>query len=137
MEPELQDLSALFPSVAAQLRNALSTLHLAAAQLAPPSEREEDPALDAKAALLDQSYYQLLRLVSNLSAAALLREDQPLLLKDVDVVDLVESLCRRAEGLAAPAGADAVLCLFDGAPYLRRGAPGVGAALLSPAVKRV
>lgn len=104
MEPELQDLSALFPSVAAQLRNALSTLHLAAAQLAPPSEREEDPALDAKAALLDQSYYQLLRLVSNLSAAALLREDQPLLLKDVDVVDLVESLCRRAEGLAAQLG---------------------------------
>lgn len=69
----------LFSNIAAQLRGALSNLHLAAAQLVPASQREQDPELDARAALLDQSYYQLLRLVNNLSAAAqYLGSDAPL-----------------------------------------------------------
>ena len=78
MEPEHPNLAALFPSVAAQLRIALSNLHLAAAQLAPADAREKDPQLDARAAILDQSYYQLLRLVNSLSAAAYLQNDDPL-----------------------------------------------------------
>ena len=52
MEPDFEDLSLLFPNLAAQLRNTLSTMHLAASQLAPSRQREQDPALDAKAALL-------------------------------------------------------------------------------------
>ena len=57
MEPDQNPLASLFPNISAQLRSALSNLHLAAAQLAPASAREQDPALDARAALLDQSYY--------------------------------------------------------------------------------
>ena len=46
MEPERNDLVSLFPGVAAQIRNTLASLHLAADQLVPPSAREQDPALD-------------------------------------------------------------------------------------------
>ena len=104
MEQEPQDRAKLFPSIASQLRNTLSTLQLAAAQLAPAAERERDPELDAKAALLDQSCYRLLRLVTNLTNAALLTDDQPLPLKDADVVELLEELCLRAEPLAKELG---------------------------------
>ena len=53
MEPDQKNLASLFPSVAAQMRGALSNLHLAAAQLAPAEAREQDPALDARAAVLE------------------------------------------------------------------------------------
>lgn len=100
MEPEQNQLASLFPSVAAQLRGALSTLHLAAAQLAPADARERDPALDAKAALMDQSYYQVLRLVNSLSSAECLVDDRPLPLQDRDLVDLVGEVCEKAAALA-------------------------------------
>ena len=100
MEPDQNQLAALFPNVAAQLRGALGNLHLAAAQLAPASAREADPALDAKAALMDQSYYQVLRLVNSLSAAGSLMDDAPLQLQDRDLVDLVGELCEKAAALA-------------------------------------
>ena len=86
MEPDENRLASLFPDVAAQLRAALSNLHLAAAQLAPAEARENDPALDRKAALLDQSYYRLLRLVNSLSSAAYLTNDDMLTLQDRDIV---------------------------------------------------
>ena len=86
MEPDHRQQAFLFSNIAAQLRGALSNLHLAAAQLVPAEAREQDPELDARAALLDQSYYQLLRLVNNLSAAA------------------VRELCAQAEGPAALLG---------------------------------
>lgn len=104
MERDFEELSKLFPNLAAQLRNALSTLHLAAAQLAPPQRRELDPELDAKAALLDQSYYQLLRLVNNLSDAVLLSDHAAFSLKDTDLVELIREICARAEPLAAELG---------------------------------
>ena len=104
MEPDIHLLASLFPSIAAQLRSTLSTLHFAAAQLAPAAQREQDPALDAKAALLDQSYYQLLRLVNNLSAAAYLHTDAPLPMRDQDIVELVSGLCAQAASLAELAG---------------------------------
>lgn len=100
MEPEQTNLAALFPAIAAQMRGALSNLHLAAAQLAPESAREQDPRLDARAAVLDQSYYQLLRLVNTLSAAARLSSNQPLALEDRDIVELVREVCQRAGALA-------------------------------------
>ena len=100
MEPEQNQLASLFPEVAAQMRGALNNLHLAAAQLIPAAAREADPALDAKAAVLDQSYYQLLRLVNSLSAAALLTDDTPLPLSDRNIVDLVGDICDRAGDLA-------------------------------------
>lgn len=100
MESDLQQLSALLPNLTAQLRIALSNLHLAAGQLAPVSHREQDPALDARAALLDQSYYQLLRLVNNLSALSAQPAEAPPA-RDTDLPELLRELCLRAE---APAG---------------------------------
>lgn len=100
MESEQNQLAALFPSVAAQMRSALSNLHLAAAQLAPAAEREQDPALDLRAARLDQSYYQLLRLVNNLSLAACLTDETPLPLRDKELVDFVGERCEEAAAMA-------------------------------------
>ena len=77
MEAEQFDFSVVFPNIAAQLRSVLGNLHLAAAQLAPAIRREGDPALDSTASLLDQSYYRLLRLVNNLTAAGELGQTRP------------------------------------------------------------
>lgn len=106
MDSENELLAALFPNLATQLRTALSNVHLAAAQLAPAAAREQDPMLDARAALLDQSYYQLLRLVNNLTAAALLSREEPLPLQDLDVVELVNGICEENASLAHLLGLD-------------------------------
>ena len=94
MEPDLS----LLPGVAANLRGALSNLYFAASQLAPASQREADPALDAKAARLDQSYYQLLHMVNNLTALHYL--ESPLPLRDQDIVELVCGVFEQAASLA-------------------------------------
>lgn len=100
MNPEENRLAALFPDVAAQLRAALSNLHMVAQQLVPEETRERDPVLDAKAALLDQSYYQMLRLVNSLSASAILNSEAPFRFRDRDLVALVGDICARAGDLA-------------------------------------
>lgn len=104
MNARQDELASLFPNVAAQMRSALSSFHLAAAQLAPAAAREQDPVLDARAALLDQSYYQLLRLVNSLSMASYLTHDDPLPLRDTDVVEMTGELCERAASLASMLG---------------------------------
>lgn len=106
MELEENQLASLFPSVAAQMRNALSNLYLAAGQIAPASAREQDPALDQKAARLDQSYYQLLRLVNNLSMAACLAEDAPLPLSNKDLVEFVGGWCEEVASVAEDLGVE-------------------------------
>lgn len=101
MEPEkIPQPEALLPAVAAQLRSALSNLHMVSTQLISEAARENDPVLDAKAALLDQSHYQLLRIVNELSAAQHLTSDAPFPLQDRDIVDLAGSVCARAGDLA-------------------------------------
>ena len=121
MEQDERQQALLFANIAAQLRGALSNLRLAASQLVPPAQREQDSELDARAALLDQSYYQLLRLVNDLSAASqYLGGGQPLPLQDRDIVDTVRELCVQAEGPAALLGlelrfvcaADQHVCAF-------------------------
>ncbi len=97
---EAQLLASLFPSIAAQLRGMLSGLYLAATALAPAEAREKDPELDRRAARLDQNYYQLLRLVNCLSAAARLDARTPLPMQDCDLVGLVRETCDEAEQLA-------------------------------------
>lgn len=104
MEPEQYELAKFLPSVASHMRNALTNLHLTAAQLIPAAAREKDSALDEKAARLDQSYYQLLRMVNSLSMAATLTNDQPLVLQDRDVVDIVGEQCEQAAALAPMLG---------------------------------
>lgn len=100
MESEQNQLAALFPDIAAQLRRGLSNLHMVTSQLVPEAAREQDPALDAKAALMDQSYYQLLRLANSMTSASLLTSDTPLQLRDRDLVHLVGSVCSKAGDLA-------------------------------------
>lgn len=114
MEQDQDQLTRLFPGVAAQMRNALSNLHLAAGQLAPAAAREQDPALDRKAACLDQSYYQLLRLVNNLSMASCLAEDRRPLLKNKDLVEFVGAWCEEAASLAPLLGIEVrFVCVKD------------------------
>ena len=97
---EAQLLTSLFPSISAQLRGMLSGLYLAATALAPAEARERDPELDRKASRLDQSYYQMLRLVNCLSAAARLDAHTPLPMQDCDLVELTREICYEAEHLA-------------------------------------
>lgn len=113
-----QDFS-LLPQAVAQLRGALSNLYFAAARLAPAPARENDPELDAKAALVDQSYYRLVRLVNDLSAVRYL-SGGPLPLQDGDIVEFVTELFAKAASLSPLRGlemrlicaADRHLCAF-------------------------
>lgn len=106
MEKNPDQLASLFPNIAAQLRGALSNLHLAAAQLAPAEARDADPKLDAQAALLDQSYYRMLRMVNCLSSAEYLTSEEPLSLQDCDLVPLVTDIFAQADSLAPLLGLD-------------------------------
>lgn len=104
MELEEHELSSLFPGVTAQIRSTLASLHIAAAQLAPASDREQDSALDLRAARVDQSYYRLLRLVNTLSLAASLSGGQPLPLKNHDLVRLTGQVCEQMDTLVTNQG---------------------------------
>ena len=88
--------AALLPNIANQMRSLLSNLYLAASQVIPPEQREQDPALDAKAAILEQSFFRLLRLVNSMSAAEYLR--------DADLVKLVSEVCESSADLAEQLG---------------------------------
>lgn len=106
------DLS-LLPQAAAQMRGALSNLYFAATRLAPAADREQDPELDAKAALVDQSYYRLIRLVNDLSATRYLN-DEPLSLRDRDIVEFVAELFAKAASLAPLRGLETrLICAAD------------------------
>jgi len=100
-----QQLSRLLPQISTYFRYAMANIHFAAAGLAPASARERDPELDRKAALLDQSYYRMLRLVNCLSAAGM-ASDGPFPTRDQDIVRVVADLCCRCESLAALLGLD-------------------------------
>ena len=118
MEAEQFDFSVVFPNIAAQLRSVLGNLHLAAAQLAPAIRREGDPALDSTASLLDQSYYRLLRLVNNLTAAGELGQDAPLPVRDRDLTETVRAVCLRSKRSSWNSGAlrTATPALFTSPP---------------------
>lgn len=94
----------LLPQISTYLRHAMGNIHFAAATLAPAAVREKDPALDKKAAILDQSYYRLLRLVNSLSSVAVMASDEPLPTQDADIVASVRDLCGQCESLAALLG---------------------------------
>ena len=87
------ELSRLFPSVAAQLRIMMSNMYMSSRRLASSAERIRSPERDADSALLDQSYYQMLRIAHNLSASAALTAHTPLRLRAGDIVDTVRQIC--------------------------------------------
>lgn len=100
MDRSQKELAALLPNIAVRIRMQLGSLHLAAAQAIPAEERERDPALDARAAVLDQSFYRLLRLTNSLNAAEYLAEDTDFPLRDADLVELVSGICETSADLA-------------------------------------
>lgn len=104
MDLDRDQLASLFPNIAAQMRGMLSNLYLSASKLASSDARKADPKLDATAAILDQSYYQMLRMVSSLSSAEYLVKEEPLQMQDHDVVALVSSICESSSDLAEEIG---------------------------------
>ncbi len=103
-EKELELLTEVFPHLAQQLRLSMANLFLAAGRIATPEAREKDPALDADAAVLTMSYYQMLRLLGNLSDAGSLLKTDKLPLANDDIVGLCRAIYRKAEALFALKG---------------------------------
>ena len=99
-EAEKQMLREVLPGIAVQLRGALANIHGALGRLAPERLREQDTGTDRSAAILCQSYYKILRVVNNLSDAPMLAEDKPLGTENVELVELLEGLCRQGQVLA-------------------------------------
>ena len=94
-EAEKQMLREVLPGIAVQLRGALANIHGALERL-----RDRDTGTDRSAAILCQSYYKILRVVNNLSDAPMLAEDKPLGTENVELVELLEGLCRQGQVLA-------------------------------------
>lgn len=104
MDQNPEILAALLPAIADRMRLLLGNLHLAASQAIPAEAREENPALDARAAVMDQSFYRLLRLVNTLSAAEYMAGSHPASLRDADLVKLVSEVCEMSGDLAERLG---------------------------------
>ena len=83
---EIQLLTQVLPNVAAQLRGALANMHAALSAGDSPD-----------ACILRQSYYRLLRTVTNLTDAVMLTEDAPLPKQDTDLPAFFDDLCRQAQ----------------------------------------
>lgn len=90
---EVQLLTQTLPNIAAQLRGTLANMHAALST-------GDDPA----ACIQRQSYYRLLRTVTNLTDASLLADDAPLPKQDTDLVLFVDELCRQARPLVEQCG---------------------------------
>ena len=97
-------LTELLPHIAAQLRGSLGNINSALHCMVKAEARDSDPLLDQNTAILAQSYYHVLRLVNNLSAAPLLAEEELFALENTEVVEWLGDLCRQAEPLAEVAG---------------------------------
>lgn len=104
LERQLKLGSIALPYVSAQLRASMAGIYTAMQRLAPAERRRENPQLDRDAARLELSYYRLLRLAGNLSAADRFVNGAPLELRDYDIVGLCRSLCDRAEPLLTQCG---------------------------------
>ena len=98
-EEEQKMLAGMLPNIALQLRSVMSNLYMAMDSLVPPEKREQDPAVDRRAAVFCQSYYQLYRVVNNLTEAGRLFEHDRFTLYDGDIVGLCRSVCREVEFL--------------------------------------
>ena len=90
----------LLPQVSSQLRGSLGNIHSALNWLLPPEKLEGDVSAQQHTALLWQSYYRVLRVVNNLSAAPLLMEDTPFETENTDLVEWLRDICRQTQPLA-------------------------------------
>lgn len=100
-EQQAKLLNEILPNVASQIRGSLGNMHAAMRHLAPG---ENDEALRKDQAIFAQSYYRMMRLVNNLSAAPMLLETTPFLTANAELVEWLGGLCRQAQPLAEVAG---------------------------------
>lgn len=108
-------LEQIMPQIAAQLRGAMGNIHTALTRLVPEEMPEGEGSTGQSAAILCQSYYRLLRLVNNLSAAPLISQTEPLETKNVELVAWLTELMHCAQPLVAHAGVRLTLrCSPDG-----------------------
>ena len=98
-EEELKTLADVLPNIALQLRTSMATLYTAVDRLVPPETREKDARTDRSAAVFYQSYYQMYRIISNLTDAGHLFDRQKFELYDDDIVGLCRSVCGEVEFL--------------------------------------
>ena len=105
-EEELKMLSDVLPNIALQLRTSLSTIYTAVDRMAPQETREKDPKTDRTAAAFYQSYYQLYRVISNLTDAGNLFERKRFELYDDDIVGVCRSVCAEVDFLFAQCGVE-------------------------------
>lgn len=103
-EDELRLLAETLPNVSAQIRGSLGNLYTAFSRIATPERRAADPELDQQAALLQQSYFRLLRLAGNLTDASRLIENAPLPLEMTDLAALTQEVYRECQPLAELSG---------------------------------
>ena len=83
---ETQLLTQVLPNIAAQFRTALGNMQAAL-------KTGDDP----DSCILRQSYYRLLRIVTNLTDAYMLTEEEPLPKQDTELVEFFDNLCRQAQ----------------------------------------
>ena len=98
-EEELKMLADVLPNIALQLRASLSTIYTAVDRLVPAETREKDGKTDRTAAAFYQSYYQLYRVISNLTDAGQIFDREGLALYDDDIVGICRSVCEEVEFL--------------------------------------
>lgn len=98
-EEEQHILSSVLPNVAAALRAPLNNLHMAAQRLAAQDGGDEQ-------AIMQQSYYRMLRLVNNLNTAPELLSDAPFDTQNLELVVWLDELCRQADSIAREAGVE-------------------------------
>lgn len=101
---ELRLLTQVLPNVALQLRGAMANVYTSASRLASVDAREADTKLDRTAAVFSQSYYQIYRMIGNLTDAAMLAESGLFTLYNAEVVSVFRSLCEKAEVFFADKG---------------------------------
>lgn len=104
--PELDEknialLTEVLPNIADQLRASMAGVYACANRLAPCEARENDPALDKNAAMLALNCHRALRLVGNLSSAALLASNGTLPTENADAAALCREVAERARALFA------------------------------------
>lgn len=100
----LELVAQLLPQVSAQIRAAMGNIQLSLDLLQEKDLEHADSDLIRNISLLNQSYYRLLRLSKNLSAAELLSEKESFTTEDVELVALISALTDPVETLAAEKG---------------------------------
>ncbi len=101
---DLELMAQVLPQVSAQIRTAMGNIQLSLDALKESDLEQADEEFIRNISLLNQSYYRLLRLSKNLSAAELLHEDAPFSPEEVELVALTRALTDPVEALAEEKG---------------------------------